>query len=346
MKAAAQIPEGSPGFLTVEFHRLRLLPAEEARPLLEAMLRTKMTMSAHNQFLAERMRVARDWDEWLRYAPRIAAGTFVVGEGEQVATTRAAFFDEDAARILDAQAPLAALVHAAQSPRLPSNLQLQVARAVWVRSILLNDTGTAVGIAPVLASLAPYLKPYLDLYIAAPDEKARAFAADWLLLNNPGMRTSIDAGAGRESPTPRLEMFRDNWWCPWGDAPNNGRGFHAPDARLNAPLELLYQGKAPDAGFLSAAQRAEAGGEQKRLSAAPAAPTLLAQRAVEWVQTHPVDPRAPEALRLAVRAGHYACGGDGQTDRWVKRAFLLLHSRYPKTEAARRTPYWFSVEHR
>jgi hypothetical protein len=346
MKAAAQVAEGSPAFPTVEFHRLRLMPADEARPRLDAVLRRKMPVSARNLFLAERMRMSRDWDEWLRYAPRTAAGTFIVGAGEQPAAARAAYFDEDAARILDAQAPLATLTQAARSPSLPPNLQLKVARAVWVRSILLNDTGTARAIAPVLASLAPYLKPYLDVYAAAPDEKARAFAADWLLLNNPGMRPAIDAGAGRETSTPLLERFRDNWWCPTGDFPNNGRGFRAPDAPVNPPLRLLYQGKAPEAGFVSAAQRTEADTEQKRLAAAPAAPTLLAQDAVGWVEEHPDDPRAAEALRLAVRAGHYACGGDGQTDRWIKRAFLLLHSRYAKSEAARRTPFWYSVGRR
>jgi len=336
MAAAAKVVDGSPAFLTVEFHRLRLLPADEARPRLDAMLLRKMPVSAHNQFLAERMRVARDWDELLHYAPRTAAGTFVEGEGEVPATERAAYFDDDAARILNAQAPLATLVQAAQSPSLPSNLQLDIARAVWVRSILLDDADTARGIAPILGSLAPYLKPYLDLYRSAPDEKARGFAAVWLILNNPGMRPSIVSGSGRRTPTPKIDEFRDNWWGP------------ADTARqpMNAALDLLYQGDSPEARFLSAAQRAVALQEQKRLAGAPAAPTFLARRAVEWVETHPDDARAAEALHLVVRAGHYACAGDSQSDLWVKRAFLLLHSRYAKTEAARRTPYWFSAGRR
>jgi hypothetical protein len=236
-------------------------------------------------------------------------------------------------RILNRQAPLALLRLAARNTSLPPNLQLQVARAVWVRSILLNDTRTAAGIAPVLASLAPNLKPYLDLDMAAPDEKTRAFAAAWLMLNNPGMRPSIDSGAGRLTPTPKIDPFRDNWWCT------------ADVARrpMNAPLKLLYQGDSPGARFLSAIQRAEARREQERLALAPAAPTFMARQAVEWVEAHPDDPRAPESLRLAVRAGHYACGGDDDTDEWVKRAFRLLHSRYPKTDAARRTSYWYGV---
>lgn len=340
MAAAARVANSSPAFRTAQFHWLRLMPADEARPRLEAMLQRKMPVSARNLFLAERMRLARDWDELLRYAPRTAAATFLVPEGERPATTTALYFDDDAARILDRQVPLEMLRLAARNSSLPPNLQLQVAGAVWVRSILLNDTRTASGIATVLGSLAPYLQPYLDGYLAAPDEKARGFAAAWLMLNNPGMRTSIDAGAGRLTLVPKIDIFRDNWWCPAGAVPNAGPGTSPADPRLNAPLTLLYQTGLPEAIFLSNAQRAEARQEQERLGSVPAAPTFMARRAVDWAEAHPDDPRVPESLRLAVRAGHYACGGDGQTDRGVKRAFRLLHGRYPKTEAARRTPYW------
>ncbi|MGA2736701.1 MAG: hypothetical protein ABSG65_04545 [Bryobacteraceae bacterium] len=339
MAAAAQVPDGSPAFLTVEFHRLRLMPGDEARAGLDAILDRKMPVTARNLFLAERMRVARDWDDLLRHAPRTAAATAYGGfySGETPITSRPEQqFDDDAARIMDRQAPLALLILAARNSSLPPNLQLRAARAVWVRSILLNDSHTAVAIAPVLASLAPYLKPYLDSYLAAPDDQTRTFASAWLMLNNPGMRTSIDAGMGRLTATPKIDPFRDNWWCPADTA-------KAARQPMNAPLELLYQGASPEAGFLSADQRAAARAEQARLGDAPAASTFMARQTVLWAGGHPDDPRVPEALRLSVRASHYACGGDAQTDEWVKRAFRMLHSRYPASEAARRTPYWYSI---
>ena len=79
------------------------------------------------------------------------------------------------------------------------------------------------------------------------------------------------------------------------------------------------------------------------MDAFPAAPTFMAREAVAWAGLHPDDPRVPESLRLAVRAARFACAGDGQTDRWSRRAFDLLHTHYAKTEAARRTPYWYKV---
>jgi hypothetical protein len=324
--------------MTVEFHRLRLLPPGEARPELDSVLARKMPMPARNMFLAARMRVARDGDELLRFAPRTETG---IGSeaGEKDSPVNSApklYFDDDAADILNRQAPLALLRVAAVSSSLPANLQLQAARAAWVRSILVNDTENARETAPVLSLLAPYLKPYLDGYLTASDDHARGFAAVWLLLNNPGMRTSVASGAGRASSTPLIDNFRDNWWCAADMAKQP----------MNAPLDLLHRADAPEAGFLSPSQRSEAQQEHQRLAVAPAAPTFLARQSVEWVETHADDPRAAQALHLVVRAGRYACGGDADTDRWVKRAFRLLHSRYAKSAAARSTPYWYGVERR
>lgn len=347
MAAAAQVPESSPAFPTVEFHRLRLMPADDARNGLDAALSRKMPADERNLFLAARMRLARNWDELLRDAPRTVGATYTEGwhaEYEPVMDPEL-YFDDDAARILDRQIPLATLRLAARSPRLPANLQLQVARAAWVRAILLADAATAAEIADSMAARDPRVKAYVDGYQAARDEKTRTFAAAWLMLNTPGMRLAIDAGAGRLTGAAKLDPFRDNWWCPPGAIPNNGRGLPA-GPRLNAPLELLYQGKPPAAAFLTDAQRAAAGEEQKRLAQSPAAPTWLARTTVEWVEAHPGDPRDPDALQLAVRAGHYACGGDAETNRWVQRAFDLLHSAYPRSPAARRTPYWFDVDKR
>src|SRR5579862_1606196 len=333
MAAAEGIPETSPAYRSAQFHRLRLLPPDEARPQLDAILKRKLDVSTRNLFLAERLRLARDWAELLRYAPRTEAAAWTAPLLDKPNGRPRVYFDQDAGRILDRQAPLAVLRQAAESPSLPANLQLEVARTVWVRSVILHDTATARDMAPVLASRAPYLRPFLDGYLTARDDQTREFAAAWLLLNNPGMRPWIDGGEGRLTATPKIDAFRDNWWC----APAQER------PSLNAPLNLLYRGGSPDAAFVSAAQQTEAQRQFEQLRSSTAAATLMARAAVEWAGTHPDDPRVPESLHLAVRTAHLACGGDQQTDRWAKRAFTLLHDRYPRSDAARRTPYWYKA---
>jgi hypothetical protein len=69
-----------------------------------------------------------------------------------------------------------------------------------------------------------------------------------------------------------------------------------------------------------------------------AAPEYLAAQIVAWAGNHPADPRAAEALHLAVRAVRYDCGGKPGAS---KEAFQLLHRQYPNSEWARKTKYWY-----
>ena len=88
--------------------------------------------------------------------------------------------------------------------------------------------------------------------------------------------------------------------------------------------------------------------EQAALARIACAPRLLAERAVAW--------RGPtcwqgcgggqdEALALAVRATRYGCQRQGGHGRHSQAAFSLLHRRFPRSAAARRTPYWFDCAH-
>jgi hypothetical protein len=204
-----------------------------------------MPASARNLFLAERMRVARDWDDLLRYAPRAATATAYIGfySGETpVSAPAERDFDDDAARILDRQAPLALLRLAARNSSLPPNLQLQVARAVWVRSILLNDTDTA----------------------------ARSHRRWHRSHRSSSLPRRLPGGAGRKDARVRGSLAdaeqsgnalfgRLRRWPPHThtEARSFPRQLVVPGeysgcARrsMNAPLELLYRGKPPEAHFL------------------------------------------------------------------------------------------------
>ena len=56
-----------------------------------------------------------------------------------------------------------------------------------------------------------------------------------------------------------------------------------------------------------------------------------------YLRAHPADPRAPEALYWLVHVGRFG----GSHDHSGRRAFELLHARYPKSGWAQRTPYFF-----
>ena len=309
-----------------------------------------MPESSLNLFRAERMKIAANWDEFLKFAVRIPAGTFtgfeqygnadIDGEDASVpqgVKPRQPAFDVDAAKIVNEQTPLDLLLDAAQRDVLPRPMRREVATSVWVRSILLGDENTAKAATPLLQDLAPELKQPLQAYVEAKDPNSRKFAAVFLMLNFPGLRPYVQTGFGRLTPTGKIDDFRDNWWCPFQGS-QDYPDYYRVASNLTGHLQLLYPDGPPKAQFFSTDQQARSKAEWKRLSEIPPAPEYLAGQTVEWVRNNPNDPRAPEALHLAVRAVRYGCGA---TKGASKEAFQLIHEKYPNSEWARKTKYWY-----
>ena len=355
--AAGKVPLESPGFATVEFHAIRLLIEaghdDDARARLDHRLAAANAFppSATNLFRAEQMKIARNWDEFLRHAPRIpAAVNYGVGETDMPTEIeglpkhvrpQGPAFDADSGQILNGHMPLELLKDAARGEVLPKNLRAEVAKASWVRAILVGDEANAREIAPVLQHLTPELQQALDDYLHAGDSGARRFSAVWLMLKFPGMRPYVVPGFGRLTQLGRMDHLGDNWWCAGSPEPEKlslGSNGHA--LQLSDPLHALYSTEAPSAQFLSASQKDKAREEWSVLSKAPAAPDYLAIQTVEWARSHRDDPRVPEALHLVVEATRYGCG-DPETGRYSEQAFQLLHRNYPDSEWARKTKYWY-----
>ena len=147
----------------------------------------------------------------------------------------------------------------------------------------------------------------------------------------------MQTGFGRLTPTGKIDDFRDNWWCPFRGS-QDSPDYYRVASVLTGHLQLLYPDGKPKAQFFSGDQLARGHAEWKRLTELPTAPDYLAGQTVEWVRNNPNDPRAPEALHLAVRAVRYGCGA---TKGASKEAFQLLHEKYPNSDWARKTKYWF-----
>jgi hypothetical protein len=294
VSAAAAVKPDSPGYLTVNYQRLRLMPPADARNLADQLLSGNLPAASRNQFRAVRMRLARNFDEFLRYAPRrpIAEMTYQVDP----VTAKEEYLDADATEVFNSQLPVASLKQAAAGTLLPEPIRRALQRDISVRTLLLADA------------------PPFDQVFA--------------LLKTPGDQPFLQAGYGRNTKeVAQIDSFRDNWWCSAG----------AQDVR---PEDLPIKQDAPGAPFLSAAEQKQAKLEVEKLRNLATGPNWLAAQTLTFAQAHPQDPRAPEALALAVHATRYGCN-DAATGDLSKRAFDLLHSRYPNTEFAKKTPYWF-----
>jgi hypothetical protein len=359
--AARKIGRDSPAYETVAFHSIRLLIESqhigEARSQLDKLLAPEaaaLATSSRNLFRAERLKIAANWDEFLKYAARNAAGTaygFEQYTGDpkpesedptfpQQIGPRRPGLDVDAAKILNEQTPHDLLLEAGRRDTLPSPVRREVAVSGWVRSVLLGDEKTAILITPILQELAPELKQPLQVYLDASNPRARTFAAVFLILKFPGMRPYVQTGFGRLQALGKLDNLRDNWWCPFAPGLNiSSPGYYRQASILTEPLRLLYPDGAPQAQFLSADDLARGRREWSELSKMAPAPEYLAGQTVEWARSNPNDARAPEALHLAVRAARYGCevGKAGSS----KEAFQLLHRRYPDSEWALKTKYYY-----
>jgi len=350
LRAAGQVDHSSPAFPSLAFHSVRLLMesnrGSEARSMLDKILvndRQRLSPSAVNLLMRQRMTLAQNLEEFLQNAQRVPAGFSDDNDGREIPeeasqikeTTKGSelFFDIDSANIFNKAMPVAIMRDAARGKTLAPNLRRDVALAAFVRAALIDDRDTANQAATILQEFYPELKEFLAAYQRAATPEARGFAATYVSLKFPGLRPYVPAGIGRTTPLKEIDSYRDNYWCAEPPASTAGTGGE------NTELQSKARPVTPPE-FLKSSQPLAAR-ELMTLQALGTAPNYFCRIAVEWTEKNPNDPRAPEALHLAVRSTRYGCT-DKETGRWSKAAYDLLHRRYPNSTWAKNTKYWFN----
>jgi hypothetical protein len=356
LSAAATVPAGSPAYLTLAFNRARLLllsgDQAQARDVLgRALASPDLPASTANQLKAARMLSARTLDEFLQDAVR----TPILEQG-----AGAPALDDDSIDVLNEQIPLALLRDIGNGHALPKMARVDILRAVLTRAVLLQDAqAVRQSIDPLMKS-QPDLRAALAPLTAAATDDVLMNEATLLLLAHPGLRPFMPGGSFRRTgydftrsesrplPLTAIDTLRDNWWCSFAPAPTGGVPYetsfnHRGYARLEPVMAAFRpRPKEPDrVAFLTDAQRRQAADEWTALQKIDAAPNELGRWATQWVEAHPTDPRAPKILYQVVRATRYGCTNE-RTGAISHRAFTLLHRRYPHSEWAKKTPFWFN----
>jgi hypothetical protein len=354
LAAAAAVPLDSPAYPTVTFHRVRLLllagERVQARDVLgQALLAPRLPVSSANLFKSMRMMTARTLDEFLSDAVRVPLGDtggWVGYHGEAAGLRLAPGFDGDAVPVLNERMPLATLRRVSASVALPPATRRDVVIAIFTRALLLKDVGTARTVIPDVATAVPALRTALARVSAAADETIFIDEGMLLLLANPGLRPFVAWGAYRRpEKTSTIDDLRDNWWCAFKPA-RDGRDSYETEYWLGSgpsTVQQSFRAQPNDLGelaFLTDAERMHATAEWQALQAIDSGPNELGRRAIAWAEGHLRDPRAPQVLHLVVRATRYGCT-DAATGAVSRRAFDLLHRRYPESTWAKQTPLWF-----
>jgi hypothetical protein len=357
--AAAKIGPDSPAFASVTFQTIRLTieagKKDQARARLDDILgkyRSRLSASGVNLLLGQRLKLAVDLKEFLTFSQRVPAGFSWNDDGREIPAEASEVsdsvknrqgqkeFDVDAADILNTKMPVAVLKQAALSDALPLALQRDVAQAAWIRAVILDDTKSASELVPTLQRLVPALKPLLDDYLRPQAPDAAKFAALYAWLKLPGVEPVVDSGVGRTGALNQQDEFRDNWWCTAAHTADSADEATTDTSEKKTVPPFTAKAEANPASFLTEPQRVTAAAEYKRLMAPGAAPNYLCRLIIAWATQHPIDPRVPEALHLAVKTTRYGCT-DKESAKWSKAAFDLLHRNYPTSSWAKQTPYWF-----
>lgn len=343
LNAASQVPATSPGYLTVRYYALRVMAngkqQDAARKELDALIsQPALPVGSRNLLNDERQKLATSLADFLEHASEVPSYVGIdldlVEEGyppyqsEQVKASKGKpFFNSYAAQVLSRRLPLAQLAESARSKAMPAHLQREVARSTWTRAVLLDDMAVADQLQPLLAQLDHPLWAMMDTFRSAKTNEDKRFAAILVMLHNPGLSPSVRAGLPRSATLGEVDHYRDNWWCD-----DLGAGLTSTGTDKDSEF--------PFPPFSSAEDKARLRKEIEKIAPTGPAPNYLASRVLAFAEHHPDDTRVPEALHLAVRSTRWGCTNP-ETTHWSEKAFRLLHQRYPNSEWAEKTKYYF-----
>ena len=312
--------------------------------------RDSLRLLAGNGFMAE-ARALRD-----RVGPRVTDRWAVPGElllliaEDREHFVQALVAGAPASSALIDRLPISRLRELVEDGRIAASDRARFARIAWTRSYLL-DRRIPKDLDRLMRSLNPDVAASWRSKVGARTSD-RALLLD--VLRTPAMNlraaSRVDSAYGygeapaKPSDIDVYEHSLNNWWC----------GPVAVD--FSQRDESVLADALGEGASRSAAERMLAESwawqsldrnERAALAARPMAPRLLAEAAVAWGER--ANPRRPdgadEALALAVRATRYGCQFQGGHGRWSKAAWDLLHQRFPGTDAARRTRWWFDCRH-
>ncbi|HEX7421120.1 MAG TPA: hypothetical protein VF505_14615, partial [Thermoanaerobaculia bacterium] len=322
LDAAKAIVPSSPGYVTVRYHRIRLLRDlsrdAEWQPEVDEVLRqaAKAGPSTRNALLAMRLPLSSSLDEFIRDGVRQ-----VVGYTSQAALSEPIpYLGDDAVATINEWLTLDDLVAMAGRP-MPDEIQRTILIAAWTRAMLLNRADVARVIGPQLAKKRPEVAEAVRQYLATP-ERDRRNEAVFMLIQYPGMSPYAGTADTRNATSPQsltdeIHTYQhENWWG------NGGQPFYGPGPYGMKPK------------FARSIE------EQDAIQKTGSGATYVLRQLVRWAGTHPSDPRLPKALSEAIKTTRWACP-DHETRAAAKTAYDVLHSKYASTKWAKITPYWY-----
>ena len=341
IQAGLALPPDDPAYVTVRYHIARLYrldgKAHAALALADGVLQRTLSPGTRNLLRQERFAVATSVPDAARYLLRTnvdyarSAARFAQPGAPVPDTARETMLDADGLLWLNLGLPVADLIALARAPALPPSLRANIAGAAWIRAALIDDVKAGRAAGAVLAQLAP-----LTAAAVARHARAAARVERRHIVLAEAVRAGLSAQLTMDPQPVRLVTAADataSAWCDFktGD-PAAGPDF---DHKAEAAAFAWRRPPLPDTG--SAGQRRA---ELAHLGALKTATGVVGDDVLAWAASHPDDPQLPWLLHVVVMSTRGGCV-DPDAATLSRKAWNLLHKRYPGSEWARKTPYFY-----
>lgn len=320
-RAALAIPAADPAFLTARYHVARLIRlsgrSAEARALLDPILTRQLPAGTRNLFREERFASASSVRDAAAYLLRTNVDFRKMREDEPENSV-----NDDGLRWVNEVLTVADLIELAGSPALPREMRARIAGAAWMRAVLIGKPQLGQRAADLLAQLAPVASDAVARYrrSASPAEARHRMLVETTRLGLSAQLAMSASPIAAGSP----DDVTASAWC----------SFH-PDATGGLP-SFPWRLPEPPPGSNSS----DAVDEFAALRKLKTATGVLGDDVMQWSVSQPADPELPWLLHVVVQSTRGGCL-DPDAKSLSKRAFTLLHKRYPRSEWARKTPYFY-----
>ncbi len=320
-QAALAVDADDPAYLTVRYHLARLYrlagKRDAARAIADAALKGKLSPATRNLFREERFAVATSVRD---------AGAYLLRANVDMASPDAApaedMLNDDVIAWFKRGLATADMLELARAESLPQPLRARIAGAAWIRAALLDQPETGRAAAELLAKLVPAVAEMATRYAraATPAERRHVALVASVAF---GLSADLDMVA---PPVTRIEA---------GDATASAWCSFKP-GQFDTPTGFVWRLPAPPELGDTAARRTELG----RLEQLKTATGTFGDDVLQWADTHPADPELPWLLHVAVMSTRGGCL-DKDASALSRKAHALLHKRWPRSEWARATPYFY-----
>ena len=320
-QAALAVDADDPAYLTVRYHLARLYrlagKRDAARAIADAALKGKLSPATRNLFREERFAVATSVRD---------AGAYLLRANVDMASPDAApaedMLNDDVIAWFKRGLATADMLELARAESLPQPLRARIAGAAWIRAALLDQPETGRAAADLLAKLVPAVGEMATRYAraATPAERRHVALVASVAF---GLSADLDMVA---PPVTRIEA---------GDATASAWCSFKP-GQFDTPTGFVWRLPAPPELGDTAARRTELG----RLEQLKTATGTFGDDVLQWADTHPADPELPWLLHVAVMSTRGGCL-DKDASALSRKAHALLHKRWPRSEWARATPYFY-----